>query len=160
MKPAWLKMIYVPGKEREALGEFRQSVKDPDLWRLVHQTSASQRYPKYRCPGGVDVGLIDYLDATGFAGTYVLRYKDTAKTVFEIPMETLLRHRRSGLVEWTMTPRGRRHRVFIVDADWTTPKWDPAEYLAGPKRIQKGDTIHIDTDGNVIPHDRVLSVDA
>lgn len=154
MRKSWVKMIYGPG-DAEALGEFRESPTGKG-WRFVHQTVSSQRYAKYNCPGGVDVGLIAYLRDIGFAGTYVLHYTDTNKT-FEIPVEVLLRHLRSGIVAWTQTRKGqRRHRVFVVDADWATPKWAAAEYLAGG-RIQRGDTVYLDKDGKVVPKDAVLS---
>jgi hypothetical protein len=156
MRLSWIKMVYGPD-DAEALGELRQSVKDPSLWRFVHQTRSSQRHAGYSSPGGVDIGLVTYLKSLAFKGTYVLRYSDTGK-VFEIPFETLLLHTRSGIVAHTKTRRGkRRYRVFVSEADWTNPKWDPAEFLAGG-RIAHGDTIHIDTNGDVIAKEKVTSV--
>lgn len=156
MRQAWVKMVYGP-EDAEALGELRQSVKDPSLWRFVHQTRSSQRYAKYNCPGGVDVGLVAYLRSIGFTGTYVLRYSDTGR-VFELPFASLMTHLRSGITAHTRTREGkRRYRVFIAEADWATPKWDPAEYLAGG-RTQRGDTIYIDQLGDVIPNERISSV--
>lgn len=158
MHARWLKMIYGP-KEAEALGEFRQSVKDPTLWRLVHQTLYSQRHVGLSCPGGVDVGTIDYLKSIGFTGNFAIRYTNApprTPEVFEIPFETLLRHRRSGIVKDTMTPKGRRNRVFVAQAEWTAHKWDPVEYLRGGK-LDHGDTLYLDKDGNEISSDTVPS---